>query len=263
MAHAADAHDLPAERHRRGLRPRRAHPPHGHGLRHPALVGQAATSATARPARRRATPSTWPRSRSAGARRSRRRPAIMGVVNPNSPLVWDWPDGRRAHRVGGRQPAGDRHAVPAGRRDRAGQHRRAASPSRWPRRSRASRSSRPSGRARRASSGRSSPRSTCAPAGPRSARPESILGDARGRPPRPPLRASVPRRRRPVLVERPRRPGGGRDDEHAVGDDDRRLRPRDARRRLAGGRPHRLATRSSCSTSSSCACSTSSPAGSG
>ena len=64
-------------------------PPHGHGLRHPALVGQAAHllrdvrpegSRRRRPGGDRAA---------AGARRSRRRPAIMGVVNPNSPLVWD------------------------------------------------------------------------------------------------------------------------------------------------------------------------------
>src|SRR5216117_2178349 len=32
----------------------------------------------------------------------------------------------------------------------------------------------------------------------------------------------------------------GRDDQHALGDDDRRLRPRHARRGVAGGRPHRL-----------------------
>ena len=121
-------HDLPAERHRRGLRPRRAHPPHGHGLRHPALVGQAARllrhlrpegARRGRPGGDRAA---------AGARRSRRRPAIMGVVNPNSPLVWDGPDGRRPHGVGGRGPAGGRDPVPARRRDRAGQHRRRARP---------------------------------------------------------------------------------------------------------------------------------------
>ena len=61
---------------------------------------------------------------------------------------------------------------------------------------------------------------------------------ARRRPARAPLRPAVSRRRRPVLVERARRPGGDRDGhELALGDVCSRLRLRAARGRLARGRP--------------------------
>ena len=104
-------------------------------------------------------------------RRSSRPRRIMGVVNPNSPLVWDWLMVDALMAVGRGATADRDDAVPAGRRDRAGLGRRRARASRWPRRSRAWPSPRPSGRARRASSARSSRPSTCAAAARRSARP--------------------------------------------------------------------------------------------
>ena len=99
---------------------------------------------------------------------------------PEQPAGLGLPHGGRAVRSGRGEPAGGRHAVPAGRGDRA----RSASPAawrcRWPRRCPASRSCRRSGRARRASSARSSRPSTCAPAGPRSARPSRCSGTLAG-----------------------------------------------------------------------------------
>ncbi len=47
-------------------------------------------------------------------------PAIIGIVNPNSPLVWDFLDGRCDVGLGRGQPADRDDAVPARGRDRAG-----------------------------------------------------------------------------------------------------------------------------------------------
>ena len=64
-------------------------------------------------------PSSSPRSRAAAATAIEAEPAIIGVVNPNSPLVWDFLMVDALWAVGRGQPADDDDAVPAGRRDGA------------------------------------------------------------------------------------------------------------------------------------------------
>ena len=99
------------------------------------------------------------------------RPALLGIVNPNSPLIWDfrmtdalmeWAEAGQGVVVTPFLLAGGTSPVSV-----AG----ALSISRWRRRCPASRSRRPCGPACRACSARSSPRSTCARARRRSARP--------------------------------------------------------------------------------------------
>ena len=192
MAHAADADRLPAERHGRGERPARGQPAHGHGLLDPALVGQAVRllrHVGAEGARRRRT---WRRSRAAGARRSSGRRPMIGVVNPNSPLVWDrlmvdalieW--------ASANQPVVD-HAVPAGRARRRRSAWRPGSRCRWPRRCRGvALDRRRSGRARRACSARSSPRVDMRSGGPALGTPGVGARHARRRPAGAPLRPAA------------------------------------------------------------------------
>ena len=62
------------------------------------------------------------------ARGDRGEPGDHGRRQPQQPAGVGRADGRRAHGVGGRGPAGGRDPVPARRRDRAGQHRRRACP---------------------------------------------------------------------------------------------------------------------------------------
>ena len=193
-----------------------------------------------------------------GRERIERTPAIMGVVNPNSPLVWDFlmvdalTEWARANQpvivtpfllAGATAPVSVAGGLAlqvaealTGHRPRAGDPAGRAVPVRLVlhRRRHAHRRA----RVRHARVGRR---------------------HARRRPARPPLRAAVSRRRRAVLVERARRPGGGRDDEHAVGDDARAGATSSCTRPAGWRAASPPATRSSRSTSSSCACSTSSP----
>ena len=182
-------------------------------------------------------------------------PALLGIVNPNSPLIWDFrmtdaliawaeanaarggdpvPAGRRhvgGERGGRTHPAGRRGAV--GRRARAGRSRGRAVPLRivLHRHGHADRF-----------------------AGVRDARVG--VRCAGGRADGAALRATVPRRRRAGVVPGGGCAGRGGDPDDAVGHDARRHRRGAARRGMARGGPHGLRSRSSrwtwnCSGSSS------------
>ena len=82
--------------------------------------------------------------------------------------------------------------------------------------------------------------------------PESVLGVLAGVAARAALRPAVPRRGRAGLEPGRRRAGGRRDPDDAVGHEPRRHRRRPARGRLARRRPRAPRSRSSRSTSSCC-----------
>ncbi len=81
---------LRPERRLRGLRRARDEPASRPGLLLDPLLGQALRRLRHLRARARATASTSSRSRAAGGAVIEAEPAIIGVVNPNSPLVWDF-----------------------------------------------------------------------------------------------------------------------------------------------------------------------------
>ena len=80
---------LPAGRHGRGDRPRPRTAGTWTWTTRSCAGRTSRTSATARPAPRRATPSNLAAIACGGREAIERTPAVMGVVNPNSPLVWD------------------------------------------------------------------------------------------------------------------------------------------------------------------------------
>ncbi len=163
---------------------------------------------------------------------------MIGVVNPNSPLVWDWLMADALIEWADRQPAGCDHAVSARRRDSARLDRRRPRPAGR----RVAVGRRPGPDRARGCPGRV--RIVLQRRGHAHRRPvvrHARVGARlrRRRPARPPLQDPLPRRRRPLHRKRARRPGGLGVAQHAVGHVHRRLRPGHARRRLARGRPHR------------------------
>ena len=238
LTHAADVLNCVQVGRARGDGPADGGPPHGHGVLGDPVLRQALHDLRhERPARPRRHPHG--RDRARRPRRDRGRSRAHGHREPELAADLGLPHDRRAARLGRGEPADRGHAVPARGRDERGERERRARAAggRGAERRRA-RAARARGRAVPVRLVLHRHRHAHRLAGVRHARVG--LGHPRRRAARAPVRTAVPRRGRARLEPGRRRAGRRRDPDDAVGHEPRRDRRRAARRRLAGGRPHRV-----------------------
>ena len=238
--HQADAGDrraeLRADGRRRGDRPPDGGPPHGHGVLHDPVLGQAVHDLRhERPTGARRHPHG--RDRARRARGDRGGTGADGHREPELTADLGLPHDRRPDRVGRGEAADRGDPVPVGRRHERGEReRRAHAAGGRGAERRRPRPARARGRALPLRVVLHGDRHAHRLAGVRHARVG--VGHPRRRAAGAALRAAVPRWGWPRVLARGRRAGRRRDPDDAVGDEPRRDRRRAARRRMARGRPH-------------------------